>query len=245
MLLQAPPGAGKTTRVPLALLEPPPGSTCPNPIGRIWMLEPRRLAAKAAAQRLAAELGESVGERVGYSIRLESRTSAATRLEVLTDGLFLRRLQADPGLEGVDCLIFDEFHERGADTDLALALVRQARELLKPDLRLVVMSATLNLAPLAQQLPGATVLSGEGRCHPVTITYQTPRGDERLEQQVVRALEQHWLEQRGPGETVLVFLPGLREIQACSRAIAATTWDRRSTACPCTATCHWLPRAGP
>ena len=226
MLLQAPPGAGKTTRVPIALLEPPPGSTCPNPIGRIWMLEPRRLAAKAAAQRLAAELGESVGERVGYSIRLESRTSAATRLEVLTDGLFLRRLQADPGLEGVDCLIFDEFHERGADTDLALALVRQARELLKPDLRLVVMSATLNLAPLAQQLPGATVLSGEGRCHPVTITYQTPRGDERLEQQVVRALEQHWLEQRGPGETVLVFLPGLREIQACSRAIAATTWGQ-------------------
>ena len=89
------------------------------------MLEPRRLAAKAAAQRLAAELGESVGERVGYSVRLESCTSAATRLEVLTDGLFLRRLQADPGLAGVDCLIFDEFHERGADTDLALALVRQ------------------------------------------------------------------------------------------------------------------------
>lgn len=96
------------------------------------MLEPRRLAAKAAAQRLAAELGESVGERVGYSVRLESCTSAATRLEVLTDGLFLRRLQADPSLAGVDCLIFDEFHERGADTDLALALVRQARELLRP-----------------------------------------------------------------------------------------------------------------
>ena len=226
MLLQAPPGAGKTTRVPLALLEPPAGSVCPGPIGRIWMLEPRRLAAKAAAQRLAAELGESVGERVGYSVRLESCTSAATRLEVLTDGLFLRRLQADPGLAGVDCLIFDEFHERGADTDLALALVRQARELLRPDLRLVVMSATLNLAPLAQQLPGAAVLSSEGRCHPVTITHQTPRADERLEQQVVRALEQHWLEQRGQGETVLVFLPGLREIQACSRAIAATSWGQ-------------------
>jgi ATP-dependent helicase HrpB len=226
VLLEAPPGAGKTTRVPLALLEGLSRTTCPgNPSSpRIWMLEPRRLAAKAAAQRLAAELGESVGQRVGYSVRLESCTSAATRLEVLTDGLFLRRLQGDPALEGVDCLIFDEFHKRGADTDLALALVRQARELLNPDLRLVVMSATLNLAPLAQQLPEATVLKSEGRCHPVTIAHQPPRPDERLERQVVRALEQHWLDQRGEGETVLVFLPGLREIQACGRAIAACSW---------------------
>ena len=228
VLLQAPPGAGKTTRVPLTLLEGltrhgDPGNGLPA-CPRIWMLEPRRLAAKAAAQRLAAELGEMVGQRVGYSVRMESCSSTATRLEVLTDGLFLRRLQADPALEGVDCLIFDEFHERGADTDLALALVRQARELLNPDLRLVVMSATLNLAPLAQQLPEATVLSSEGRCHPVTVSHQPPRPGERLEQQVVRGLEQNWLDQRGEGETVLVFLPGLREIQACSRAIAATQW---------------------
>ena len=227
VLLQAPPGAGKTTRVPLALLD---GLTPPHPpaaglaLPRIWMLEPRRLAAKAAAERLAAELGEAVGERVGYSVRLESCTSAATRLEVLTDGLFLRRLQREPALEGVDCLIFDEFHERGADTDLALALVRQVRELLRPDLRLVVMSATLNLAPLAAQLPEATVLSSEGRCHPVAISHQPPRPGERLEQQVVRGLEQHWLDQRDEGETVLVFLPGLREIEACSRAIGATAW---------------------
>ena len=226
VLLQAPPGAGKTTRVPLALLAglSAESSTGAPALSRIWMLEPRRLAAKAAAERLAAELGEAVGERVGYSVRLESRTSAATRLEVLTDGLFLRRLQREPALEGVDCLIFDEFHERGADTDLALALVRQVRELLRPDLRLVVMSATLNLAPLAAQLPEATVLSSEGRCHPVAISHQPPRPGERLEQQVVRGLEQHWLDHRGDGETVLVFLPGLREIEACSRAICSTAW---------------------
>lgn len=192
------------------------------------MLEPRRLAAKAAAQRLAAELGEPLGQQVGYSVRLESCISAATRLEVLTDGLFLRRLQANPGLDRVDCLIFDEFHERGADTDLSLALVRQARELLRPELQLVLMSATLNLAPLAEQLPGATVLTSKGRCYPVAISHQPPRPGERLAQQVVRALEQHWLEPRGDGESVLVFLPGQREIQDCSRAIAATDWGKPS-----------------
>ena len=234
VLLQARPGAGKTTRVPLALLAGlSAASSAGTPeLSRIWMLEPRRLAAKAAAERLAAELGEAVGERVGYSVRLESRTSAATRLEVLTDGLFLRRLQREPTLEGVDCLIFDEFHERGADTDLALALVRQVRELLRPDLRLVVMSATLNLAPLAAQLPEATVLSSEGRCHPVAISHQPPRQGERLEQQVVRGLEQHWLDQRGNGETVLVFLPGLREIEACSRAIGSTAWGEEIDCVP-------------
>ncbi|MFZ9228189.1 MAG: DEAD/DEAH box helicase, partial [Prochlorococcaceae cyanobacterium] len=137
LLLQAPPGAGKTTRVPLALLGETPRA------GKIWMLEPRRLAAKAAAQRLAGELGEPVGQRVGYSVRLESRTSAATRLEVLTSGLFLRRLQAEPELAGVTAVILDEFHERGAETELALVLLRQARELLNPELRLLVMSATL------------------------------------------------------------------------------------------------------
>ena len=116
MLLQAPPGAGKTTRVPLALLEAIEGS------GRIVMLEPRRLAAKAAAERLATELGEPVGQRVGYRVRLESRISGATCIEVLTDGLFLRQLQNDPGLNGVACVIFDEFHERRCEADLALAI---------------------------------------------------------------------------------------------------------------------------
>lgn len=188
------------------------------------MLEPRRLAARNAAQRLAAGLDESVGGRVGYSVRLESRTSAATRLEVVTAGLFLRRLQADPALDGVACVIFDEFHERQAEADLALALVRQARSLLRPELRLLVMSATLDLAPLATELDGAAVISCEGRSHPVAVTYQPPRPDERLERQVLRALEGHWLAEPEPRGTALVFLPGLGELETARRAIEATPW---------------------
>jgi ATP-dependent helicase HrpB len=218
MLLQAPPGAGKTTRVPLALFEAIQAS------GRILMLEPRRLAAKAAAERLAAELGEAVGERVGYRVRMESRVSGATRIEVLTDGLFLRQLQNDPGLSGVACVIFDEFHERRCEADLALALLREARDVLIPELRLLVMSATLNLQPLVEQLPEAVLLSSEGRSHPVAISHQAPREREPLASQVIRALEGHWLDQRGSSETVLVFLPGQRQIQQTQDAIAATRW---------------------
>jgi ATP-dependent helicase HrpB len=188
------------------------------------MLEPRRLAARSAAERLAANLGEPLGGRVGYSVRLESRTSAATRLEVVTAGLFLRRLQADPALEGVAYVIFDEFHERQAEADLALALVRQARSLLRPELRLLVMSATLDLEPLAAELDGARVISCEGRSHPVTVAYQPPRQEERLERQVLRALEGHWLDQPQPRGTVLVFLPGLGELETTRRAIEATAW---------------------
>ena len=231
LLLQAPPGAGKTTRVPLALraaLEASHGADH----GRILMLEPRRLAAKAAAERLAAGLGEAVGERVGYRVRMESRVSAATRIEVLTDGLFLRRLQADPSLEGVACVIFDEFHERRSEADLALALLREARTLLAPDLRLLVMSATLNLQPLAEQLPEAGLLTSEGRAYPVTVSHQPPREREPLGRQLVRALESHWLDQRHDAETVLVFLPGQREIQQCLQAISATAWGGELELCP-------------
>lgn len=223
VLLQAPPGAGKTTRVPLAMRRSLDTNPAASP-GKLWMLEPRRLAAKTAAQRLAAELGESVGGTVGYSVRLESRLSERTRLEVLTTGLFLRRLQSDPALEGVAGLILDEFHERGAELDLALALVRQARELLRPDLRLVVMSATLDLKPLQEQMPAATVLRCPGRRFPVAVEHQPPRPAERLERQVLRALEQHWLPQRRAGETVLVFLPGLGEIQRCQQLIETVDW---------------------
>jgi ATP-dependent helicase HrpB len=231
LLLQAPPGAGKTTRVPLALREALEAADGPDH-GVILMLEPRRLAAKAAAERLAAGLGEPVGQRVGYRVRMEARVSAATRIEVLTDGLFLRRLQADPALAGVACVIFDEFHERRSEADLALALLREAQALLAPELRLLVMSATLNLHPLVEQLPQAGLLTSEGRAHPVAVSHQAPRQGEALHRQLLRALESHWLDQRGAGETVLVFLPGQREIHQGLEAIAATPWGAELELCP-------------
>ena len=164
MVLEAPPGAGKTTRVPLALLEAPwlDGQ-------KILMLEPRRLAARAAAERLAAQLGERPGGLVGYRVRLESRVSERTRIEVVTEGILTRMLQQDPGLEGVGLLIFDEFHERSLDADLGLALALQGRELLRegPALKILLMSATLDGAASARlfergahhPLPGAQLPS--------------------------------------------------------------------------------------
>ena len=227
LLLQAPPGAGKTTGVPLALLE-----ALPKESGRVLMLEPRRLAAKAAAQRLASSLGEDVGQRIGYRVRLESRVSAATRVEVLTDGLFLRQLQSDPSLEGVACVIFDEFHERRSEADLALALLREARAVIAPEVRLLVMSATLNLQPLREQLPEAALLTSEGRSFPVAVQHQPARERETLSAQVVRALESQWLDQRQDHETALVFLPGQRQIQQCQEAIARTSWSQDLEICP-------------
>ncbi|MFN5194377.1 MAG: ATP-dependent helicase HrpB [Cyanobacteriota bacterium] len=218
LLLQAPPGAGKTTRVPLQLLE------LLAQEGTVLMLEPRRLAATAAARRLASAIGEPVGQRVGYAVRLDVRRSSATRLEVLTAGLFLRRLQSDPALEGVAAVILDEFHERRTESDLALTLLRDARRQLNPALRLVVMSATLDLEPLAAELGDAVMIRSQGRAHPVSIDHQNPRPDEPLARQVLRALEHDWLPRRQAAETVLVFLPGLREIQACQRLIEASDW---------------------
>ena len=217
VLLQAPPGAGKTTRVPLALL----GAleSIPPLQGRILMLEPRRLAAKAAASRLTTNLNEPLGNRVGYSVRHEQCRSRNTQLEVITDGLFLRRLQADPALGGVACVIFDEFHERRRDSDLALAMIREARPLLHPELRLLLMSATLNLRELQSQLPEATLLSCRGKAFPVSTTHQPPKREESLPKQILRALENHAIPLSGNKASesnppsVLVFLPGIREIQ--------------------------------
>ncbi len=215
MLLQAPPGAGKTTRVPLALI----GALSPEAAeitrsGRVLMVEPRRLATRAAATRLAQSLDEPLGQRIGYAIRGEQKRSAKTQVEVVTDGLFLRRLQADPSLDGVSCVLFDEFHERRKDADLALALLREAAPVLRPDLALILMSATLDLSDLRDRLPQADVLESAGRCYPVDTQYQRARENESLPSQVLRALENHALT-LPQGSGALVFLPGLRDIERC------------------------------
>lgn len=210
LVLEAPPGAGKTTQVPLALLDAPwlEGR-------RIIMLEPRRVAARSAAQFMARQLGEEVGGTVGYRIRFESRISARTRIEVVTEGILTRMLQDDPLLEGVGALLFDEFHERHLAADLGLALALDVQSQLREDLRIVVMSATLDGARLAQFLD-APRLSSEGRSYPVTIAHFPARRDETLEPQARRAVE-HALAEH-PGD-VLVFLPGQREIARVQAAL--------------------------
>ena len=212
LVLEAPPGAGKTTQVPLALLDAPwlEGR-------RIIMLEPRRVAARSAAQFMARQLGENVGETVGYRIRFENKISARTRIEVVTEGILTRMLQDDPLLEGVGALLFDEFHERHLSADLGLALSLDVQSQLREDLRIVVMSATLDGERLAQFLD-APRLSSEGRSFPVTIAHFPARRDEALEPQARRAVEQALAEH--PGD-VLVFLPGQREIARVQTALQA------------------------
>jgi len=203
LVLEAPPGAGKTTQVPPALLDEPWLA------GRkIVMLEPRRVAARAAANFMARQRGEDVGGTVGYRIRFENRVSAATRIEVVTEGILTRMLQDDPMLESVGALLFDEFHERHLSADLSLALALDVQAGLREDLRIVVMSATLDGERLASFLD-APRLSSAGRSHPVSVAHFASRRDEASEHQTRRAIE-HALAQH-PGD-VLVFLPGQREI---------------------------------
>lgn len=203
-VLMAPPGAGKTTRVPLALLDLVPG--------RILMLEPRRLAARASAERMAETLGETVGQRVGYRIRGEAKLSKATRIEVVTEGILTRMIQSDPELTGIGCVIFDEFHERSLNADLGLALVWEARSALRPDLMLVVMSATLDAQPVAALLDDAPILRSEGRAFPVETRWlgRPLAPGMRLEPAVAGLVEQAVAETAGG---VLVFLPGEAEIR--------------------------------
>ena len=210
-VLAAPPGSGKTTRVPLALLDEPwlAGK-------KIVMLEPRRLAARAAARRMADLRGEAVGETVGYQVRFERRISARTRIEVITEGLLTRRLQADPELPGVGLVIFDEFHERSLDVDLALALALDARANLNPDLRVLVMSATIDTAAVARLLGGATVVESGGRLHPVDVRYRPVKADERIGDALGRAALGVLGETQGD---VLAFLPGAREIRDAQRIV--------------------------
>jgi ATP-dependent helicase HrpB len=205
LVLQAPPGAGKTTRVPLALAD------APFQAGRsVIVLEPRRLAARMAARRMAASLREQVGETVGYRVRLDSRVGPKTRVELVTDGLFLRRIQDDPALDGVGCIVFDEFHERGLEGDLALALAIESRAALNPDLRLLVMSATLDSAPVAALLGNAPILTSEGRAHPVETRYLQRPFSGRIEAAVAYAISDALEHEDG---SILVFLPGAREIR--------------------------------
>ncbi len=183
------------------------------------MLEPRRLAARAAAQRMASVLDEKVGETVGYRVRLESAVGPATRIEVVTEGILVRMLQEDPSLEGVGLVIFDEFHERNLDADLGLALCLQGRELFREDqpLRLLIMSATLDGAQIQQLLPAAPLVSSAGRMYPVDVEYLGYRTDKRLEEQVSAAVRQALETESG---SILVFLPGQAEIRRAAQQLA-------------------------
>ena len=203
LVLEAPPGAGKTTQVPLALLDAPwlAGR-------RIVMLEPRRLAARAAAQFMATQLGEPVGQTVGYRIRFESKVSAATRVEVVTEGILTRLIQADPELAGIGAIIFDEFHERHLAGDLGAVLALDVQATLRPDLRLLLMSATLDGERIAGWLD-APRLSSPGRSFPIRIEHPPARAQESAEQHLARTVRQALDETDGD---VLVFLPGRREI---------------------------------
>ncbi|WP_043696233.1 ATP-dependent helicase HrpB [Luteibacter sp. 9133] len=204
LVLEAPPGAGKTTQVPLALLHAPwlAGQ-------RIIMLEPRRIAARAAASFMAAQLGEDVGGTVGYRIRFESRTGPRTRIEVVTEGILSRMIQDDPSLDGIGAILFDEFHERHLAGDLGAALALDVQAGLRPDLRLMVMSATLDGERIAQWFD-APRISSPGRSFPVRIEHVAARAQETTEQHLARAVMQALAENDGD---VLAFLPGRREIE--------------------------------
>jgi ATP-dependent helicase HrpB len=204
-VLVAPPGAGKTTRVPLALLDAPwLGDR------KIIVLEPRRIAARASADRMAKSLGERAGETVGYRVRFGSKVSRATRIEVVTEGIFSRQILDDPELSDVAAVLFDEFHERSLDADLGLALARDAQTGLREDLRLLVMSATLDGARVAKLLGNAPVVASEGRAFPVETRYLGRKPDAPLERQMADAIAAAL--RADPG-SVLAFLPGAAEIR--------------------------------
>lgn len=209
----APPGAGKTTRVAPALLREP---WCK---GAVWLLSPRRLAARAAAERIAEEMGEAVGGTVGYATRLDSRQSAATRLLVMTPGLFRNRILSDPELQGVSAVLFDEVHERSLDGDFALALAIDAQQGLRDDLRLVAMSATLDGARFGALLGDAPVVKSEGKSWPLDLRHIGRRAEDRLEASVLAAVRQALADEK-EGD-MLAFLPGAADIERAAAAVEA------------------------
>jgi ATP-dependent helicase HrpB len=212
-VLLAPPGAGKTTRVPLALLEE---SWLRG--RKIVMLAPRRLAARAAARHMAGLLGEPIGATVGYRVRMDTRVGPATRIEVVTEGVLTRMLQSDPGLGGVGLVIFDEYHERHLESDLGLALCLDLQGVLNPELRLLVMSATLDPTPVAGLMGGAPVIACEGRQFPVETRYVGRRSDRPFEAAVVGAVLDAVRNEAG---SLLVFLPGAAEIRRVRAMLAS------------------------
>ncbi|MGD9815716.1 MAG: ATP-dependent helicase HrpB [Hyphomonadaceae bacterium] len=216
-VLVAPPGAGKTTRVPPGLLGEPWAVA-----GKIILLSPRRIAARAAAARMASERGERVGDAIGYRVRLDSRVGPKTRVEVVTEGVFTRMILDDPELKGVAAVLFDEFHERSLEGDLGLALARDAQSALRPDLKIVVMSATLDAARVAALLGDAPLVVSEGRMFPVAHVYRPREARAPLEQEVAAATRAALMAEPG---SALVFLPGVREIERTAEALRASIGD--------------------
>ncbi len=225
LVIGAPPGAGKTTRVPPILLEPSVSVS-----GRVLVLQPRRMAARAAARRIADERGTSVGEEIGYQVRFDQRVSARTRLTVVTEGILLRMLHDEPLLESIGAVIFDEFHERNLNGDLALGMVRRIQQTVRPELRIVVMSATLDSGPVAAFLGGCPVIESAGRMFPVTINYAGAGGDKRqlaafVAEGITRVLTQ-------TSGDVLAFLPGVGEIRQTAAETQALARKHELTVFP-------------
>ena len=205
LVVTAPPGAGKSTLLPVSIMQALTDG------GKVLMLEPRRLAARQIAERLALNLGEPVGRTVGYRIRFESKVSDETRIEVLTEGILTRRLISDPMLDGVSVVLFDEFHERSLNTDVALALTREIQQLVRPDLRIVLMSATIDTTSICQALD-APCISCEGRMFPIETLRLNPGEEADVAGTIRKAHRQH------EGD-ILVFLPGEAEIRRCQEQL--------------------------
>lgn len=214
LVITAPPGAGKSTMLPLVLLEK-------QPQGKILMLEPRRVAARQVAERMASMLGESVGQTVGYRVRFDSKISVATRIEVITEGIMERMLVEDPTLDGVAVVIFDEYHERSLSSDLSLALTREIQNILRPDLRIIVMSATINAESICRKMD-AKHLHSPGRCHEVKIVYGEDFDFRDCSPAVASAVRKALRQHEG---NILAFLPGQAEIMKCRDLLLETTVD--------------------
>jgi ATP-dependent helicase HrpB len=217
VVLRAPTGAGKTTRVPPALLL---GQPFQADLRRVIVIEPRRVAARAAARRMAFERGGQLGEEVGYQVRFDRKWCERTRILVVTEGTLVRMLQDDPFLDSVAAVVFDEFHERSLDTDLSLGMVRRVQQTVRPDLKIVVMSATLGVEAVSKFLGNAPIVASEGRLFPVEMVYE-PRGD-RMSLGV--AVERAW-------ESVATSSSSCRDNEKFAKRLASWSRSRESTTC--------------